>query len=372
MNLMEIDRRQFMLLGTATLALAPRDGLQAGEPLSDATFASAARLADGRYAIVLLSKDGTPTRVIPLEGRGHDIAVSNNKKKGIAFARRPGRFAVAFNLDELSPPEIFRPPPGRHFYGHGVFSTDDRFLYATENDFENAKGVLGIYEVDAGFHRVGEIQTYGIGPHDILLMPDGKTLCVANGGIETHPAAGRAKLNISTMRPSLVFINRVTGDLLSRHETSPAMRKLSLRHLCYDAAGNVWFGGQWEGSIDEAPWLVGHASLDKPIRFSAAPHDLGSALKGYIGSVAANADGSLVAVTAPRAGRTLFIDAEHGTILKERIERDACGVASKGESGFALTSGLGSFAIEGTVESSEGKRTIPGIAFDNHLSKITG
>ena len=36
---------------------------------------------------------------------------------------------------------------GRHFFGHGVFSPDGKLLYATENDFEAARGVIGVYDV---------------------------------------------------------------------------------------------------------------------------------------------------------------------------------------------------------------------------------
>ncbi|PAX95204.1 Tat pathway signal protein, partial [Bordetella pertussis] len=36
--------------------------------------------------------------------------------------------------------------------------------------------------------------TAGIGPHEALLLPDGKTVCVANGGILTHPDYGKLEL----------------------------------------------------------------------------------------------------------------------------------------------------------------------------------
>ena len=42
----------------------------------------------------------------------------------------------------------------------------------------------------------------------MLLMPDGETFVVANGGIETHPDYGRAELNLETMDPSVAFVDR--------------------------------------------------------------------------------------------------------------------------------------------------------------------
>ena len=53
------------------------------------------------------------------------------------------------------------------------------------------------------------------GPHEIRLLPQGDTLVVANGGIETHPDSGRSKLNLPTMRPNLAYIT-IDGALKDR------------------------------------------------------------------------------------------------------------------------------------------------------------
>jgi uncharacterized protein len=373
MSSMAIDRRQFVVLGTATLMALSREAL--GAPLAGSEgglFASAVKLTDGGYAVVVVNGNGSLLQTIPLEGRGHDVTVAPSGEMAVVFARRPGTFAVAFDVAGKRPPQLFQSPGNRHFYGHGVFSFDGRLLYATENDYDQARGLLGVYDVGAGFRRIGELPTHGVGPHDLLLLDDGDTLCVANGGIETHPATGRAKLNISTMRPSLVFIARATGDLIARHETASGIHKLSLRHLCQDGAGSVWFGGQWEGSLDEAPTLIGHASRDEPISFCSAPAELGPQLKGYIGSMAASADGRLIAATAPRAGQTLFLDAERGTLLASQDIRDGCGVAPMGPSNFVVSSGLGELRLEDPLRASEKLSAREGFAFDNHLRRIAG
>ena len=43
-------------------------------------------------------------------------------------------------------------------------------------------------------------------PHEAILLADGKTLAVANGGIETHIETGREKLNLDFMQPSLALV----------------------------------------------------------------------------------------------------------------------------------------------------------------------
>ena len=83
-------------------------------------------------------------------------------------------------------------------------------LFTTENDYNGKRGVLGIRDSQS-LQPVGEYATDGLDPHDVQLLPDGKTLVVANGGIETHPDFGRRKLNLDTMQPSLVYLDSETG-----------------------------------------------------------------------------------------------------------------------------------------------------------------
>jgi hypothetical protein len=54
--------------------------------------------------------------------------------------------------------------------------------------------VLGVRDATDGYRQIGELASFGVGPHELVLMPDGATLAVANGGIRTHPGRDRAKL----------------------------------------------------------------------------------------------------------------------------------------------------------------------------------
>jgi hypothetical protein len=61
---------------------------------------------------------------IPLPGRGHAAAIHPQKPQAVAFARRPGTFAVVTNCVTGQPSARLSAPAGRHFYGHGAFSRD--------------------------------------------------------------------------------------------------------------------------------------------------------------------------------------------------------------------------------------------------------
>ncbi|MDX2257801.1 MAG: DUF1513 domain-containing protein [Hyphomicrobiaceae bacterium] len=373
---MAIDRRTLLGLAAAGVAIGPARlvaGTVPGEgedPAPAERYASAARLPDGSYGVIVFSARGEVERSFPLSARGHDIVQSHDGRRLVVFARRPGTFAVVIDLANREAPVVISARADRHFYGHGLFSPDDRLLYATENDFDGARGVLGVYDMAGGFQRIGELPTHGVGPHDLTLLADGRTLCVANGGIETHPDSGRAKLNLDSMRPSLAFIDRHSGDLVACHELIAELAALSIRHLAADAEGRIWFGGQWQGRVDLSPTLIGRAGPDQPIALLDPLADFGPQLNGYVGSVATSADGRILAASSPRAGRTVLIDTASGRLVGRFDMADCCGVAPAGAREIAVSSGLGDVAIVDRAAQSAPRLTWPGTAFDNHLLRL--
>lgn len=203
-----------------------------------------------------------------------------------------------------------------------------------------------------------------------MLLPDGNTLCVANGGIETHPDAGRAKFNLDTMTPSIAFIDAATGDLKAQHALAKDLHQLSLRHMCRDQQGSVWFGGQWEGGTDATPWLVGRVGIDTPVAMPEPREITGRDLKGYIGSMASSSDGRIIAASAPRAGRIVYFDAATARVIGETRLADACGIAPAGDTGIACTTGEGIFEVSSLGDADAHTHRIEGLSFDNHLRCI--
>jgi len=336
-------------------------------------FASAYQKANGDYGVGIVDDLGQTLAQISLPGRGHGIAVSPDNSRFVAFARRPGTFAVAVRPFEDVEPELITSEPGRHFYGHGTFSEDGRLLYAVENDFDTARGVVGVYDMSGnGTRRIGEIETNGIGPHDVLLSPDGRALIVANGGIKTHPDKGREKLNLDTMAPSVAFIDRENGDILAQHALDASLHQLSLRHMALDAEGRAWVGGQFEGALSEKPPLVGVFSRDAAPKLTAIPDTVASGLQNYIGSVTANASGDVIATSAPRGGQTLFWEASSGLFLGAQTIPDGCGVAPIDQGSFLISDGNGALSLVSDPEApAEILARPPGISWDNHMFALT-
>ncbi|EKF20405.1 DUF1513 domain-containing protein [Nitratireductor pacificus] len=363
----EIDRRTFLALGGAALLL-PAEAARAAD---EALFLGA-RLRAGGFEAAVIDAAGRDRLVLPLEARGHSFAIDAPRRRAVAFARSPGRFAVGFAIDGGEDPVAFAPPPDRHFYGHGVFTPDGRLLLATENDFAGERGVTGLYDATDGFRRVGEFATGGIGPHELVLMRDGRTLCIANGGILTHPDYERVKLNLATMKPNLAYVDCETGDLLEEAELAPELHQLSIRHMVLDGQGHVWFGAQYQGEDSATPPLVGRHRRGHAIELFTGPEATLKALDNYVGSVSTDLSGEIVATSSPRGGIAVFWDAATGKCLGERVLKDGCGLAPLGPRQLIETSGRGAIVRTGPDGATESLRreAADAPAWDNHLRRV--
>ncbi|MBZ9992449.1 DUF1513 domain-containing protein [Mesorhizobium sp. BH1-1-4] len=359
-----IDRRDFLRAAGIGFAAAVTPSAWANTLAADAVFATAFVKRDGGFGAAVLSEAGKLLHAIDLPDRGHDVTFDPISKRSVVFARQPGTFAVVFDHTGRDAPLTIASIAGRHFFGHGVFSPDGALLYATENDFDNAAGVVGVYDTRAKFKRIGEFPTYGMGPHELLLLGDGKTIAVANGGIETHPDYGRAELNIATMKPSYALVDRITGDLIEKHELPAALHQLSIRHMDTDRSGTVWFGCQYRGPGTDRPPLVGRAARGKDLALLDMPRDVLSGFRNYIGSVAANPVAGTVAVSSPEGNSLVVIDAGSGRVVSSSALVEVCGVAPDG-AGFMATTGAGEI-----IEGGGAMRSEPDYVWDNHVLRI--
>lgn len=251
-----VHNRPGFLAGLMAASLVPRPTwADVGSP----SYLSAAARQDGSYVLCGIGADLNVLFQIPLPARGHAAAAHPNRPEAVAFARRPGTFAIVIDCRSGTSKATLMAPTGRHFYGHGVFSANGNWLYTTENDCEAGEGRIGVWDAAAGYKRIAEFSSGGIGPHDIKRLPNTDTLVVANGGIDTHPDSGRTKLNIPTMRPNLTYIT--DGVAIETAGLGAALRKNSIRHLAVSSTGQVASGCSigvmlipldWSGYTDKA------------------------------------------------------------------------------------------------------------------------
>lgn len=361
-SLLPIDRRLFML-GAGSLFISNLNARSEDLVLNSETlFASCVKNPDGSFGAVLLDEKYKLIKNIDLPKRGHDIVFDRSGELAVIFSRRPGNIATIIHSKNNVSPLIITALEGRHFYGHGVFSNDGELLFASENDFEKGVGKIGIYDASDKFRRIGEFDSFGVGPHEIILLADGKTLAVANGGIETHPEFGRAKLNLSTMRSSIVFIDTQNGSLIERHTLPETMQKLSIRHMVSNGERSVVFGGQYQGAENTILPLIGNCIMEEGLTFWELEPELLKQFSNYTGSLAISDDQKNVAVSSPKGGIVGVFEAANGKLKNKVLKPRINGLAP-------LVQGFIASSEEGTLvdlKTGNSKQDYD-FSFDNHM-----
>jgi len=360
---MSPSRRHILQGSVAALVAAP---LPAIANTANARWMGCRQVGEAYFA-TLFDGTGRVHLDVQLPGRGHDIVPSPDGQRVVIMARRPDRFALVVDLNSGEVHHHLTASDGHHFYGHGCFSADGALFYTSENHYETGAGVIGVRDANKGFELLGHFASGGIGPHEILLMDDAKSLAIANGGIRTHPDTGRSKLNLDTMAPSLSFVEPTSGELASRHVLDLEHQQLSIRHL---AAGPNGLAAalQYEGpKRNRVPLLALFDGIQ--LTLAETPDPVAKAMRNYAGSIAFDVSGEVVALTCPRGNLVSFWSADDGSYLGSHTARDVCGIAPLENPGhFALTAGA--IALHATLDTTTTTAQFADTQWDNHLVPI--
>jgi hypothetical protein len=378
--MLTLSRRRFiassaLLLGQPVRVFADTD--QARQPL----LLSAASNKDDQHFMLGFRHDGITLQAVfqqPLPERGHHIAVNTQRGFLVSVARRPGTTLVLADLEHGQITRTLKVPADRHLYGHGVFSADGSLFYTTENAFDDdteRSGRLVIWAVQgsgstATLARTQEFATGGIGPHELLLMPDGDTLAIANGGIRTHPSHDRDILNLDSMLPSLAYVNRQTGEIVEQRFLPQEFHQGSIRHIDVNAAGKLAIGMQFEGEKFRSVPLVAVHQRGEELQLLLASPEEQPQMQQYVGAIRFAADGRHIAVSCPRGNLFTVWDADTGQLVKTLRARDNCGVMAS-QRGFVYSTGMGKVAefhlASGEITEFDGAENLH-LLWDNHIT----
>lgn len=362
-----MQRRTFLGLGGALLAASALGGWTLGRRTGQAPLLLSARNdSGGRHYAVGYRLDGQRQFATPVAERCHDVVPHPTLPLALFVGRRPSRESYLIDTRDGRLLQTLASPTQRHFQGHAVFHRGGEWLYSTENDTaEPGRGVIGVWRLAGNqLQRVDELSSHGIGPHQLLWLPDGERLVVANGGIRTE-ADSREKMNLAAMEPSLVLLQR-DGTLISKEQLPERMN--SVRHLAVAGDGTVVSGQQYEGDPADAVPLV---AIKRPGQaFQAFP--LGEAqrlaMHQYTASVAIHSGLRLLAITAPRGNRVFIWDLDSAALRLDAPLPDCAGVAACTE-GFVVSSGQGRCRLYDCRQAEIRMQALqlPAGLWDNHL-----
>jgi hypothetical protein len=314
---------------------------------------------------------GQAPRGIALPNRAHEVLASPVAGQALAVARRPGEFLVRFDTRTARVLQWHDMEPDRLLSGHAVYSPDGQALYTAEFDAETGAGIVAERDPKT-LRRRREFESGGIGPHALMIEPQG-TMLVANGGLLTLPETGRRKLNRDSMDASLARLDPATGRLIGVWRVDDPY--LSLRHLARAPDGTVAVAMQAEhASAQEratAPLLALLEPAATQLRCIALPASV--RLQGYGGDVAylpscgpllpEGAQGSSFVVSATQAGQLAWWSVQGGWQGQKTLP-DAGALAAQGREWLACG---GAGRVEGVLRRHPYQTSVAsGLRWDNH------
>ena len=359
----DLTRRKLLnyaLSSTALLPLTVLSGCNDVRKLhSDPALIGCCRTSKGHFAVAVIDNYGELLHQFPLPARGHGIALQPSGTLAAIFSRRPGQYIQIVDYKTGAIWSLRAADPHRYFYGHGVFSADGRYLYATEGEALTSRGIIGVYELSNGLPKVAEFSGVGIGPHQMISV-DEHTLAVAVGGIHT---LGRVPQNLSSMQSALLYIDKQTGEIIDHAEL--ANKHLSIRHLDVTADGAVICGQQYKSQTDVIVPLMATHRRNQSLQPLFAEDEQWQRFNHYISSVVTLDD--YVLATSPRGNCYGIWNSNSRELLEIKPLADVSGAAVTNKQ-WVLNSGSGSIAYVSVTRQS--KRNQTSIIWDNHWCSI--
>lgn len=356
------------------IAVSPLLGWGLSSKASSTTGYGAFRDMDGSFGIAAINlEDGTPLFYTPMPARAHDLILSPSSNHLACMARRPGKYLSVIDTSNGQLITQQTATKGRHFYGHACFSFDGRYLLTTENAYAEARGVIGVRDVNNGYQQVAEWDAHGIGPHQLSLSSNGEHIIIAIGGIQTHPKSGREKLNLDSMQSALVYLDAKNGGFIARYTLPESKRSLSIRHMAVAKDGLVGLGFQDQDDFSRHNTLVGFHQYGQPIQPQAAEATIQNQMRGYCASIAVDVSGRWFAVTSPRGNLITLWNGSTQNCINFASLSDCSGIAPTDLEGeFVVTSGRGKVML---INAKTGKQRhlshdnpTKKIAWDNHFA----
>lgn len=203
---------------------------------------------------------------------------------------------------------------GREFYGHSSFSPDGKLWYCTEAETGDGSyhGVLAVRDADSLELRDKTFPTHGVAPHDCILIDNGATLVITNGG---------GPLDRDDELPCVAYVDVKTGE--ARRVLKFSNRKINAGHIAMTSRGElVCVSAPREGIPNGDPDYLGAISFYDPAKdaVTTAQDPVRAKMKGETLSVAINEKTMIVGATNPAGNIVTFWDFRSGKLVRQYEE----------------------------------------------------
>ena len=306
--------------------------------------------------------------------RGHGLTKNPTRpQQAIMFSRRLGNQALVVNTHSKQTEGILTSPSHLYMEGHGCFNHDGSLLFCSESNKHTQQGVITVRDPQS-FNVIKELSSGGIGPHEVLMLPNKNTLVVANGGLIKDQKG--TLVNGATMAPNISLLDIESGEIQSSYPSHHA--KASLRHMDISSDGIIAIAAQVQRLHVGHKRPIALTSLIKPngqVIELQAPEMLLKKLNDYVGSVRINNQFRTAAFTSPRGDLAMFWNIDTGQYIGHHFFHNVCGLTiSSNEEYFVLSNSAGKIRqVHGNslIENRNLRQSFPQIQWDNHMLTVS-
>lgn len=238
---------------------------------------------------------------------GHGFTPNPVKPNTMVVCEKHGPGCCEIDLVKRKVLRKIKTTAGRQFYGHGAFSPDAKLFYCTEAETGDYsyKGVLAVRDGDSFELRSENFPTHGVAPHDCILVDNGDTLVITNGGGPVDKPDEPA---------SVAYVDVKSGK--ARRVLKFRDDKINAGHIAITGKGElVCVSAPRDGveqKIDDKPnpaWLGAISFYDPATdKLVTADDPIRAKMKGETLSVAIHEPSMIVAATNPAGDLITFWD----------------------------------------------------------------
>lgn len=243
---------------------------------------------------------------------GHTVIQNPAAPHQFVIMQKWGKQGALIDTQTHKIVSLLEPMEGYEFLGHGSYTQDGAFLIASENTPARDGGSVSVRDAKT-MKIVRSISSHGAHPHECRLLKDGKTILIANQGIDDLGVA-----------PSLTWADYDTGKLLHKIDFEPPtpageLDKNFKGHFShFDVSHDGWVccgGGSGTPNATVVPndpngprAIVGFVSPDAVTYYPKLPPEIVPQMLGEALSVSVLGETGLAAFTIPDANLCLIFD----------------------------------------------------------------
>lgn len=264
---------------------------------------------DGQFWVGIVDLDSPAPEVRTIDDIhffGHGVSPNPVKPRTAVIFEKHGKGCAEVDLKDARTLRKIETVRGREFYGHGAFTPDGKTLYATETVVGDRSydGVVAVRDGES-FELKGTFPTYGVKPHDCLLIDGGETLVITNGG---------APLGNGDIRPSVTYVDVPTRSL--KEEIKFPTKSINAGHLAITRKGElVVVSAPRDGLSKTAPGAISFYTPGGELRTNL-DHPIRKKMLGETLSVAIHEPSMIVGATNPAGHLITFWDFKSGELVK--------------------------------------------------------